>query len=176
MPLLLRFNTITRGAITFTGNSLGISRASAACTPGTIGAIGSFIINDPNSVCGTVPSSPLTGGGTTNMYMLNFSTNSLVLPPGSMVVYAELVWGGSYLINRPDGEDLSARLNDPVKFSTPTGMFNIQPETFFNYAMNTQGDMGYVRSANVTALVAGGGAGTYGAGKIVGNIGTGSEY
>ncbi|BFH10983.1 DUF11 domain-containing protein [Paenibacillus melissococcoides] len=170
MPLLLRFNTITRGAITFTGNSLGISRASAACTPGTIGAIGSFIINDPNSVCGTVPSSPLTGGGTTNMYMLNFSTNSLVLPPGSMVVYAELVWGGSYLINRPDGEDLSARLNDPVKFSTPTGMFNIQPETFFNYAMNTQGDMGYVRSANVTALVAGGGAGTYGAGKIVGTL------
>ncbi|MCY9531868.1 DUF11 domain-containing protein [Paenibacillus alvei] len=173
MPFILRFSTITRGAITFTGNSLGISRASRfspACTPGTADAIGSFIINDPNSVCGTVPSSPATGGGTTNMYMINFSTNSLVLPPGSTVVYAELVWGGTYLINTPGGEDLSARLNDPVRFSTPAGMFNIQPETFFNYAVNTEGDLGYVRSANVTALVAAGGAGTYGAGKIVGTL------
>ncbi|NEZ41213.1 DUF11 domain-containing protein [Paenibacillus alvei] len=173
MSFILRFSTITRGAITFTGNSLGISRASRfspACTPGTADAIGSFIINDPNSVCGTVPSSPATGGGTTNIYMMNFSTNSLVLTPGSTVVYAELVWGGTYLINTPGGEDLSARLNDPVRFSTPTGMFNIQPETFFNYAVNIQGDLGYVRSANVTALVAGGGAGTYGAGRIVGTL------
>ncbi|MCY7482901.1 DUF11 domain-containing protein [Paenibacillus alvei] len=170
MTLLLRFSTITRGAITFTGNSLGISRGSGICTPGTTDAIGSFIINDPNSVCGTVPSSPSTGGGTTNNYMLNFSTNSLVLPSGSTVVYAELVWGGSYLINTAGGEDLSARLNDPVRFSTPTGMFNIEPGTFFNYAINSEGDMAYVRSANVTALVAGGGAGTYGAGRIVGTL------
>lgn len=173
MPFILRFSTITRGAITFTGNSLGISRTSrfsAACTPGTADAIGSFMINNPNSVCGTVPSSPATGGGTTNMYVMNFSANSLVLPPGSTVVYAELVWGGTYLINTPGGEDLSARLNDPVRFSTPAGMFNIQPETFFNYAVNIQGDLGYVRSANVTALVTGGGAGTYGAGRIVGTL------
>lgn len=170
MTFILRFNTITRGAMTFTGNSLGISRGSGTCTPGTTDAIGSFIINDPNSVCGTVPSSPSTGGGTTNNYMLNFSTNSLVLPSGSTVVYAELVWGGSYLINTAGGEDLSARLNDPVRFSTPTGMFNIEPGTFFNYAINFEGDMAYVRSAVVTDLVAGGGAGTYGAGKIVGTL------
>ncbi|WP_213471132.1 DUF11 domain-containing protein [Paenibacillus dendritiformis] len=173
MPFILRFSTITRGAITFTGNSLGISRASRfspACTPGTADAIGSFIINNPDSVCGSVPSSPATGGGTTNMYAMNFSTNELVLPPGSTVVYAELVWGGTYLINAPGGEDLSARLDDPVRFNTPAGMFNVNPETFFNYAVNVQGDLGYIRSANVTALVAGGGAGTYGAGRIVGTL------
>ena len=39
----LRYTTITTGALTFTGNTLGLSKADNANAPGTLTGIGTFI-------------------------------------------------------------------------------------------------------------------------------------
>lgn len=83
-------------------------------------------------------------------------------------MYAELIWGGTYI----NGSiNLSANINDPVSFQTPSGTFSITPDTAtYNQFELGSGASGYVRSANVTSLVQQGGAGTYSTGSVVGTI------
>lgn len=172
MPYLMRFHTFTRGAITFTGNTLGLSRLDSPtslpiCTPGTQDAIGAFIVNDPTINCGTYTPSPATSGGTTNDFHFNNSCNQLDIPPGSEILYAELIWGGSY---RTPTVDFSGQIDNPIHFTTPVGLFDVNPETFFNFAFNPEGDLGYIRSANVTDFVRQAGAGNYCSGGIEGTL------
>ena len=59
-------------------------------------------------------------------FTLNGSAVNLNLPPGSAVLYAELIWSGSYSYG---GEDVSAFLNNSVTFTTPGGTtFTVAPE------------------------------------------------
>ena len=115
-----RFSTITNGAVTFTGNTIGLNKAANANTPGTSGAIGTFIAsNNPTSVDGTYPL------GTTATWQGNASQATLVVPPGSTVLYAELIWSGSYSYG---GENVSAFLNNSVSFNTPIGTNSVTPD------------------------------------------------
>jgi hypothetical protein len=50
-----RFTTITNGAITFTGNTLGLSKASGQNQPGTSDAIGAFSTVNTALKVGTYP-------------------------------------------------------------------------------------------------------------------------
>ncbi|MGB9149166.1 MAG: DUF11 domain-containing protein, partial [Burkholderiales bacterium] len=153
-----RYNNIANGAITFTGNTLGLNKANNSNAPGGVGSIGTFTTTNTALIDGTFPA------GTTANWALNSSTAVLTIPAGSTVLYAELVWGGSSNLG---GEDVRASINNSVTFTTPAGTSSVAPA-----AATSQSDPGasaatrYVRSANVTALVQAAGAGTYTVGGV----------
>ena len=161
-----RFTTITNGAVTFTGNTIGLNKQAGANAPGTSGSIGTFIASsNPTSVDGTYPL------GTTATWQANASQATLVVPAGSTVLYAELIWSGSYSYG---GETVSAFLNNNVTFRTPLGANSVAPAAATAQTIGVGKNNGtcsttpcfYVRSANVTALVQAAGAGSYTVGGI----------
>ncbi|MBP2000088.1 C4-type Zn-finger protein [Paenibacillus shirakamiensis] len=158
MAFILRYNTTMNGAMTFTGNTLGLNKVANQNNQGTAGSIGAFITLNTSSQVGNFPL------GTTLDYTQNSSAAILSLPTGSTVLYAELVWAGSYNYG---GSDVSAAIANPIKFTTPAGTFSITPDPAT--AANTAPAANfYVNSANVTSLVQQGGIGTYVAGAIPG--------
>lgn len=162
IPLVLRATFNATGGITFTGNTLGLSRSAIQGVPGDLDSIGAFITTNTSSVFGTYPL------GTTNNYVNNSSSANLVMPSGSMVLYAELIWGGSYING---SVNLSAAINNPVTFITPLGTNSVTPDpTTYNAFDLGNGAQAYVRSANVTPLVQQAGSGTYTTGSVVGTI------
>lgn len=162
IPLVVRSTVNATGAITFTGNTLGLSRSETAGVPGTLDSIGAFTTTNTALTYGTYPA------GTTSLYQSNSSAAILVLPAGSTVLYAELIWGGSYINGNVN---LSAAINNPVTFITPAGTSSVTPDpATYNQFDLGNGAAGYVRSANVTTLVQNGGAGTYITGAVVGTI------
>ena len=156
-----RFSTTTNGAVTFTGNALGLNKNANQNSPGTSGSIGAFI--SPNT---GLQVSSFPAGGTTLQWAQNGSSAQLVIPAGSTVLYAELVWSGSYSYG---GQDVSANLNTSVGFTTPAGSSSIAPAAATSQTLGTAGANGtcttgpcfYVRSQNVTSQVAAGGSGSY---------------
>lgn len=163
MPFVNRFFLNSNGAVTYTGNTLGLSRSNTVGVPGTVDSIGAFITTDTSQQFGSYPA------GTTGDFMNNSSTAILQIPAGSTILYAELIWGGTYIDN---GVDLSAFIDDPVSLTTPGGSFSIAPDpiTAFNVLLSAPSTFAYVRSAEVTALVQAAGAGSYTAAGIVGTI------
>ncbi|OBZ13120.1 DUF11 domain-containing protein [Bacillus sp. FJAT-26390] len=162
IPLVVRATLNATGAITFTGNTLGLSRSEVAGVPGTSDSIGAFITTNSAAQYGTYPL------GTTSNYLENSSAAILVLPTGSTVLYAELIWGGTYVNGTVN---LSAAINNPVTFRTPLNTFSVTPDAATSNTFDLGGGaLGYVRSANVTAFVQAGGAGTYSTGSVVGTI------
>ncbi|MCD1257365.1 DUF11 domain-containing protein [Paenibacillus athensensis] len=162
IALVVRATVNATGAITFTGNTLGLSRSAVAGVPGTVDSIGAFTTINTAVRYGTYPL------GTTSQYTSNSSSAILVLPAGSTVLYAELIWGGTYLV---DTVNLTSAINNPVSLTTPTGTFSIYPDSATANEFDLgSGSLGYTRSANVTTLVQQGGAGTYTTGGVVGTI------
>jgi len=167
MSFVNRFLLNANGGITFTGNTLGLSRSEVVGVPGTVDSIGAFITTDTSQTFGTYPA------GTTGDYTINSSTAVLQLPAGSSILYAELIWGGTYIDN---GVDLSAFIDDPVTFTTPAGTFSITPdpntaqEVLLSNSAPFPPTFAYVRSAEVTSFIQTGGAGNYTTGGVVGTI------
>src|SRR5262245_7952963 len=167
---LQRFTATTSGAITFTGNTLGLDGAVDQNAPGTRGAIGTFITTDTSLQDGTFPP------GTTSDWTLNRSQAILRLPAGARVLRAELIWGGSFA--DASGENVSAFLDNSISFTTPAGTFDIAPDPATAKNSGTASGDGsclrcyYVRTADVTALVSPAGAGTYAAGRVPATQGT----
>ncbi len=161
---LNRFATIANGAVTFTGNSLGLDKGNANA-PGTNGSIGTFTTTNLSLIDGTYPP------GTTNDWRKNSSSAQLVIPAGSTILYAELIWSGSFSYGN---ENVSASLNTPVSFQTPNGLVNVTPSGVTAQTLGTPNGSGlctttpcyYVRSADVTSLVTASGAGTYTIGGV----------
>lgn len=162
-----RFSTIDNGGIAFTGNSVGLSKSAGDNNPGTNDSIGAFISTDSNLQVNNFPA------GTTLDIASNSSAAVLDLPSGSDVLYAELIWSGSYgwPLENPlpaPADDCQVTLTTPqmithtIKADKSTAQNDLSPG--FQYSGN------YVRSANVTGIVQLGGKGTYIAGKIPGTI------
>ena len=161
----LRYSAITTGALTFTGNTLGLSKATNINAPGTSTGIGTFISTNTALRDGT--SYPF---GTTANWALDSSAANLTMPAGSTVRYAELIWSGSYSYA---GEDVFAALNNSVSLTTPGGQtFIVAPDPATAQTLGTRDGTGncttdpnnppagfvvtpcfYVRSANVTCLL-----------------------
>ena len=110
MAFIQRYSTIRKGSISFTGNTLGLSKRTNLNQSGTLGSIGAFISLDNSLQVNTFPT------GTTLNYLLNGSAANLNLPAGSTVLYAELVWGGLY---KSSNNDISNIIDNTVNFSTP---------------------------------------------------------
>src|SRR5262249_58359402 len=86
------------GAITFTGNTLGLDGATDQNGQGTRGSIGTFITTDTTlrDVTPQPPAAQLFPFGTTSDWRQNRSRAILRLPTGARILRAELVWGGSF--------------------------------------------------------------------------------
>src|SRR5262245_5686293 len=155
---------ITGGKITFTGNTLGLDKAPGANSPGTSGSIGTFITTDLASRDGTAW--PL---GTTPDWRQNGSAAVLDLPATATVLYAELIWGGSWASSQEVVP--VADLATPVLLITPANQQGtpIAPDSTTSRADGTasasrctsSGGCFYARTQNVTAEVQAGGAGRY---------------
>lgn len=163
IPLVVRATINATGAVTFTGNTLGLSRSETTGVPGTQDSIGAFSTVNTSSTFGTYPA------GTTSLYQSNSSAAILTLPAGSTVLYAELIWGGSYINGNVN---LSAVINNPVSFTTPAGnTVSVSPDAATANTVDLGGGASaYVRSANVTSIVQAAGAGTYTTGGVAGTI------
>jgi uncharacterized repeat protein (TIGR01451 family) len=163
IPLVVRATINATGAITFTGNTLGLSRSDTLGVPGTQDSIGGFTTINTASTFGSYPA------GTTSLYQSNSSAAILVLPPSSTVLYAELIWGGTYINGTVN---LSSAINNPVSFTIPSGTaFSITPDAATSNVVDLGGGASaYVRSANVTSIIQQGGAGSYTTGGVVGTI------
>ncbi|MDF2927103.1 MAG: hypothetical protein K0R57_6017 [Paenibacillaceae bacterium] len=141
---------------------MGLSRSEVSGVPGTSDSIGAFITTNTAVRYGSYPF------GTTDSYLSNNSSAVLTMPAGSTVMYAELIWGGTYLNG---STNLTSAINNPVVFITPAGTTSVTPDSATNNQFDLGGGaLGYVRSANVTSLVQQGGAGTYNTGRVVGTL------
>lgn len=167
MPYIQRFTTTTNGAITFTGNTLGLSKLSGTLNAGTQDSIGAFITLQNTGV----PTYPTPPPGTTQTF--NQSTSSAVLDLNnpfrlSSVLYAELIWQGQYL---SANQSVAAFIDDPITFIDPSGnVYSIDPDpaTSFEQVFVSGGvTVGYyARSRDVTNIVASQLSGTYTAGGV----------
>jgi uncharacterized repeat protein (TIGR01451 family) len=188
-----RFTTFATGAITFTGNTLGLAKATGQNRPGTAHSIGTFITIDlgsrdgPAMVCSNddtrscaaaadcvSPATCVAGWppGTTSDWRLSKSSAELRLPAGAQVLHAELIWSGTYA-ETVGQENVLAFVDAAVTFITPLGTMSVSPDPASSQITGSVGSTGkcsgacfYTRSADVTDAVQAGGAGTYAAGGV----------
>ena len=97
----LIYSETLSGDMILTGNTMGLSYASATNCQGTFNGIGTFISMDNSSVD---DSPACTSGtpwakGTTNDWHKNGSMAVLDLPEGAIVKKAELLWAGCFSVN-----------------------------------------------------------------------------
>lgn len=165
MAFVNRYTGSECGAMTFTGNTLGLSGNGSANQAGTAGTAGTFITLDSSSTVDAYPPPvPPTSAGTTLVYQDNGSEALLTLPANSTILYAELIWGGLY---QTGNDDISAILNDDILFSSPSAInLPVSPDSTTANEFNVGTTGFYMRSANVTSIVQAGGSGTYSAGSI----------
>ncbi|PKN55198.1 MAG: hypothetical protein CVU56_22660 [Deltaproteobacteria bacterium HGW-Deltaproteobacteria-14] len=157
-----RFSVTAHGALTMTGNALGLSSDGAA-GPGTVGSIGAFVTTDPSlQAPGGWPA------GTTTDWTLNAAAATLRLPVGATVLHAELVWG-AYLDDLPAGP-----IAEPVRV-TPPGGASVDVDPAAGVAFDDAAKDFYARAVDVTALVAAHGAGTWTVGHVPASLGCGSD-
>lgn len=150
------YTTNTNGGISWTGNTLGLSKDANNNEPGISHSIGAFITTNTLLQVGLYPP------GTTLNWTLNSSSATLDIPAGSTILHAELIWSGSYGYQPPISGTV---LNTPVTFIPPSGIpqtITPNPLTAQSYEYLTPGTGFYVRSADVTSFVSGGGVCTVG--------------
>lgn len=169
MPFVLRFSGNDTGAITFTGNTLGLSRSSQEGVPGTRDYIGAFTSIDTNLQFGSYPA------GTVSDFNINSASAILRLPVESEVLYAELVWAGTYNVTGGTN-NYFAFIDKSISMTTPQGMtFAVAPDSATAQISHRNATDNYLRSANVTSIIQQSGAGTYTVGGVVGNIDFGNS-
>lgn len=158
----IRFTATAPGGIIGTGNTLGLAKDTSLNGPGIRDSIGTFI-----SLGNTVDNSPVNAAnpwpmGTTNDWKMNGSTAELDLPEAE-VLYAELVWGGSFQYG---AEDVTTSLNSSVMLAANGSMMAIPPNPTTALTISKTAASGfavryYMRSADVTDFVKQAGKGTY---------------
>src|SRR5262249_36651104 len=165
-----RFSTIKNGAITFTGNTLGLSKATNLNEAGKSDAIGAF------TTINTALQVPTFPPGTTLAFAQNSASATLNLPDGSTVLYAELTWGGTYGLG---GQDVSGSRNNSITLVDPNGKSStINPDPAFqrqlgspNTGAGCTSNCFYVRTAEVTDQIKTGKGGTYTVGGVPATVG-----
>lgn len=150
MALIRRYAATINGAITFTGNTLGLADLST----GTY-YIGAFLTTDTTKQVSGFPP------GTTTNWTENKSAAILRFTSSAEVQYAELIWGGT------TDASVNGSLNNPIDFITPNGTVSLAPDP----ATAQQNGNFYVRSADVTNLVKAAEDGMYAVGKVPATLG-----
>lgn len=158
----LRYTATVPGGIVGTGNTLGLSKALNVNGPGIEDSIGTFV--SLGNTVDDMPANPANPWpmGTTYDWMQNGSTAVLDLPEAE-VLYAELVWGGSYQYSP---EDVTSSLGSSVKLEANGAVLMVAPDpmTELTISETAKGNFAvryYMRSADVTDFVKQQGKGTY---------------
>ncbi|MBL8739739.1 MAG: DUF11 domain-containing protein [Myxococcales bacterium] len=158
----LRFTATDAGNIVSTGNTLGLAKELNLNGPGIRDSIGTFLTLGGGS--DNTPANPLNPwpAGTTNDWTQNGSAAELSLPVESTVLYAELLWGGSYQYV----EDVTPFLNDDVTLTAGANSITVSPDPATAVTESGTANTGfairyYMRSADVTSFVANALSGTY---------------
>src|ERR1700690_3426772 len=149
---VLRYGNTTAGAVTFTGNTLGLNKANNVNGPGNDGSVGALITLNTNLTGGTF------GHGTTLNWTNDSSAAVLRMPTNSTVLYAELIWSGSAILSaNPPAGSVSNILNyinltSPVRFVLPNGSTNNVPAdpATANLVSNGPSTVFCIPPANVT--------------------------
>lgn len=153
MAFILRSSFTERGAMTFTGNTLGLSKGLGTNTAGVEDSIGAFTSLNLGLQVPTFPP------GTTLLWPQNGSTAVLNLPLNATVLHAEIIWGGSSIVT---GGDVSAFLNTPITLTGNALPMVVVPDPVTSRIItNAAGIQFYVRTQDVTAFVQAQGAGIY---------------
>lgn len=159
----LRYATTAPGGVLATGNTLGLSKATDENGPGIRDSIGTFL-SLGNGV-DNIPFNPLNAwpSGTTYLWTNNGSAADLALPSEASVLYAELLWGGSYAYGT---EDVSAFLGSSVVLGFGASQVDVPPDGATALTVDSTAASGfpvkyYLRSADVTTFVKSKGSGTY---------------
>ena len=163
------FETTAPGALAITGNALGLSVNGTYTGPGTQGAIGAFITLNEDSHAGEA-----WPWGTTTSWLENGSMAHLDLPYEAEVLYALLVWGGSF--DYPAGNVGPETLDTPISFETPAAVHSVS--STYGRTVSLEPVTGgrrfrvrfYTRAADVTTLVREAGAGYYGVSGVPATI------
>jgi len=175
---ITRFTTLANGGLAFTGNALGLSKLAGANQPGTSDSIGAFITTDNSQAVGSYPASLSPPAGTTLLWQSNSSTAYLDLPAGSTVLYAELIWGGSYgfggQIPYP-GSPFIPDVTSVTMITPQNNIFTIAPDPATAQQAITPGFTNpqcgnYTRTQNVTNIIQAAGAGLYVVGGVPGTV------
>lgn len=152
----LRFSQTAAGQVVATGNTLGLSKELNLNGPGLEDSIGTYTSLDGASV-DAAPANAANPwfAGTTNDWTVNGSEAVLTIPLDAEVLYAELVWGGSFAYG---AADVSANLEDPVTLAFGGDSILVDPDpvtaqTFAEIAFTGFAVNYYLRSADVTAFV-----------------------
>lgn len=162
MAFTTRYQKTIKGNLVQIGNTLGLSKASNTLAPGTLGSIGAFITTNAS----------LQAPGWPPNTTLNFTQNSspaqLILPVGASVDYAELIWSASYVV---PGGDVTASIGNAIRLVDPLGNVNNLTATGVNItgiglSEGGENSTNYVKSVNVTSIVAAAGSGTYVCGGV----------
>jgi len=159
----LRFTATVPGNIVGTGNTLGLSKGLNENGPGDRDSIGTFTSLDNTSV--DAPPTNLANPwptGTTADWHKNGSAAMLALPEAE-VLYAELLWGGSYQYG---AEDVTASLDSPVGIAANGANIMVSPDAATKLTISKTAVGGfavryYMRSADVTDFVKQAGKGLY---------------
>lgn len=157
----LRFSDTAPGGIVATGNTLGLSKDVDQNGPGLRDSIGTFVSLD--ATVDDTPANPANPYplGTTADWHHNGSAAFLQLREGGTelgfaeVLYAELLWGGSYNYG---GEDVTADLDTSVTLAADGESIQVAPDpttalTVAEIALTGFPVNYYLRSADVTAFV-----------------------
>lgn len=160
----LRFSTTQPGNVVAAGNTLGLSHQFTANGPGTEDSVGTFITLDTASTDATPPNlgNPWFGG-TTGAWQSNGSSATLELPVEAEILYAELVWGGSFAYG---DENVLADLGSSVTLGFGADTQSVTPSNDTAVTINEQGSFPlryYMRSGDVTDFVQAHKGGTYSA-------------
>jgi hypothetical protein len=154
-----RFSTIEKAELALTGNTVMLSPTLESTQDGIkdYGAV--FTSLDTNS---EVSGYPL---GTTTEWRDNGSTNYLEILPNSEVLYALLVWGGTY-------ESMNSTIEDDitsvVTLINPGNDQLIEPDPTYSYTFSRESNVRnisqgyYINTQVVTDIVQENGSGTYG--------------
>jgi uncharacterized repeat protein (TIGR01451 family) len=141
-----RFRQTTRGEIVFSGNALGLNTFQNIPDNPINGSIDTFTTTDATLQTPGFPS------GTTTDWTQNSSMAVVDIPDDALILYAELIWGANYR-NISNTLNIEAQIDTPVTLNTPTGPNTITPDP----ATASETDYGYIRTAEVTELIAPGG-------------------
>ena len=119
-----RYSTVTNGAITFTGNTVGLSKKEESNDAGTEHSIGAYISTDPTlnyDSYATTSSNPTNNNsGSTLAITENGSFSYLNIPTNSTILYADLIWAGSYISGSEDNSNLiQSAVNVSINDGTP---------------------------------------------------------
>ncbi len=164
----LRYSTTAPGRVVAIGNTLGLAKQQAANGPGLEDSIGTFVTLENLTDVTPVNAANPWFVGTTHDWHHNGSSAYLELRSGtevqpSEILYAELLWGGSY---KYATEDVTAELESAVTLASDGASLAVSPDaatalTTAETALSGFAVNYYLRSAVVTDFVRAHRSGTY---------------